>query len=312
MKKTIKSVKAVDINDLTSIDIERSVFNLSEKEKSQLGTDGYPDKETWCQIRTFLEERSVVSNPLLDVSMTAYTPAETLELMKKGPIKNWLDNVSNLKVPDNADIVIFVPCAKTKPWKDAPRGIYKSYNKIINENPDNVYFVTISEPLGVVPQNNWSDFPQYDNPGLFKDVVQRSGGLFTRDWVEHFGKRYKLPWDQEAYDKSIDILADKIKTFVNNNQKNGRQFISFVGDDNTLGTHQDMINRAGVIPKENQFLKRAEAREEPYEYIKANLANIQSKSSITNFIKNKDVDSVNDVKETITPNIKKINKLKIE
>ena len=287
MKKTIKSVKPIDKNKITKNQIEERLNLLSNVERQQLGTEGYPDIFSWTQFRMFLEERSQVSNPLLNLENTAYTPAETLKLMQKDPIKNWLDNVKNLKIPENADIVIFVPCAKTKPWKDAPRGLYKSYNKIINENSDNIYFVTISEPLGVVPQDNWNDFPQYDNPGLFKDVVQRSGGLFTKDWQEHFGQRYKLPWDQNAYEQSIDILAEKIKIFVNNNQKNGRKFISFVGDENSIGTHQDMVNRSGVIPKEYQFLKRAEAREEPYTYIKSNLENLLKNKSVKEFLNSK-------------------------
>lgn len=287
MKKTIKSVQPIDKNKITINQIEERLNLLSNVERDQLGTEGYPDISSWTQFRMFLEERSKVSNPLLNLENTAYTPSETLKLMQKEPIKDWLDNVKNLKIPENADIVIFVPCAKTKPWKDAPRGLYKSYNKIINENSDNIYFVTISEPLGVVPQDNWSDFPQYDNPGLFKDVVQRSGGLFTKDWQEHFGQRYKLPWDQNAYEQSIDILAEKIKIFVNNNQKNGRKFISFVSDENSIGTHQDMVNRSGVIPKEYQFLKRAEAREEPYAYIKSNLENILKNKSIKEFLNSK-------------------------
>ena len=151
----------------------------------------------------------------------------------------------------------------------------------MKENPKKVFFVTISEPLGVVPQNHWEDFPQYDNPGLFKDVVQRSGGLFTRDWEEHFGKRYKMPWSQKDYDQSIEILAGKLKTFVNNNQKANRVFVSFVGDDNTLGTHQDMVNKSGVIPKENQFLKRAAPRDEPYDYIKSVLSDLQAKRGVS-------------------------------
>lgn len=268
MKKTIKSITTKEVNEFSFSDIKDSLKNLSKEEMSQLGKESYPNKEVWCQLRDFLVERSVASNPSLPKDMTAYTPSETLKLMEKDPIKNWLDNIENLTIPEEAEIVAFVPCAKTKPWKDAKRGIYKSYNKIMKENPEKVFFVTISEPLGVVPQNHWEDFPQYDNPGLFKDVVQRSGGLFTKDWKEHFGERYKMPWSQKDYDKAIDILSEKIKTFVNNNQSNNRTFISFVGDEKTLGTHQDMINRAGVIPKENQFLKRAAPREEPYDYIK--------------------------------------------
>jgi hypothetical protein len=207
--------------------------------------------------------------------------------MEKEPIRNWLNNIDNLKIPEAAKIVIFVPCAKTKPWKNATKGIYKSYNKVINESNNDIYFVTISEPLGIVPQDNWNDFPQYDNPGLFKDVVQRSGGLFTKDWNELFGKRYKLPWDQIAYDKAIDIFAEKIKTFVNNNKKEGRKFISFVGDEKLVGTHQDMVNRSGVIPKEYQFLKRAEARAEPYDYIVEKINSIKNEKTITQFLNSK-------------------------
>lgn len=268
MKKTIKSVQARPISLFTNQDREDSLSNLNEVEREQIGQEGYPDLEEWCQLRDFLVERSVVSNPLLKPEDTAYTPAETLELMKKGDIKEWLDKVSDLKIPDSAKVIAFVPCAKTKPWKNAKRGIYKSYNKIIDESSDDVYFVTISEPLGIVPQNNWEDFPQYDNPGLFKDVVQRSGGLFTKDWKEHFGKKMKMPWDQKSYDEAIDILSSKIKQFIENNQKNGRHFITFVGDEKTLGTHADMVNRTGIIPEENQFLKRGAARQEPYEYVK--------------------------------------------
>lgn len=267
MKKTIKSVQAKPISLFTKEDRINSLDNLNTVEKKQLGTEGYPDIDEWCQLRDFLVERSVVSNPLLKPEDTAYTPAETLELMKKGAIKEWLDNIENLKIPENAKVIAFVPCAKTKPWKDAKRGIYKSYNKIINENSDDVYFVTISEPLGIVPQNNWENFPQYDNPGLFKDVVQRSGGLFTKDWNEHFGQRYKMPWDQKSYDEAIDILSKKISLFIKNNTQQNRHFISFVGDEKTLGTHADMINRSGAIPVENQFLKRAAPRQEPYEYV---------------------------------------------
>lgn len=275
MEKTIKSIKIKNKTSFSKSDIDNALKNLSNKEIEQLKNPDYPDKETWCQLRDFLARRSKASNPFLDREMTAYTPSETLALMEKSSIKEWLNKIDKITIPDSAEIICFVPCAKTKPWKNAKRGIYKSYNKIIEENSDKIFFVTISEPLGVVPQNYWDDFPQYDNPGLFKDVVQRSGGLFTKDWVENFGKRYKMPWCQEDYDKAINILANKIKVFVENNQKKDRIFLSFVGDDKTLGTHQDMVNRAGVIPKKNQFLKRGAPREEPYNYLKLILFNIK-------------------------------------
>lgn len=276
MKKTIKSVTPNALSSFDESSINRTLSLLSEQEHVQLTSSfsNMPTPAAWTQLRSFLVERSLVSNPLLNPDMTAYTPSETLELCKKDIIKNWLDTIGDFKIPTDAKYIVFVPCAKTKPWKDAKRGIYKSYNKIINENEHSVYFVTISEPLAIVPQDLWSDFPQYDNPGLFKDVVQRSGGLFTKDWKEHFGERYKMPWDQDAYDQCIDLFASVIRQFVNNNQKEERVFLSFVNEAKSLSTHEDMLNRSGVIDSASMFLKRNKAREEPYHIINETLTNI--------------------------------------
>ncbi len=276
MKKTIKSVKPKASSTFSQKDVDSALNLLSQKEQLQLGSNNMPDIATWVQLRDFLVQRSLVSNPLLTADMTAYTPSETLQLCQKPIIKNWLDTIANFKIPTDAKYVVFVPCAKTKPWKDAKRGIYKSYNKIIKENKHSVYFVTISEPLAIVPQDLWADFPQYDNPGLFRDVVQRSGGLFTKDWKEHFGNRYKMPWDEVAYDQCIDLFSSVIRQFVNNNQMEGRTFLSFVNESKSLSTHADMLNRSNSINPENMFLKRNKSREKPSIIINETLNRLES------------------------------------
>jgi hypothetical protein len=187
--------------------------------------------------------------------------------------------VTRFRVPDGYDTVAFVPCAKTKPWAGATSGIYKSYNRLRHEFP-RVYFVTISEPLGVVPQDLWDDFPQYDNPGLFRDPVQRSGGMFTSDWRELFGvsSRLETPFDPGDYDVAIGRLAGVIHGFVENNRRPGMRFLSFVEDHDfdpnrkSVGTHSDMLNRANVIDAGARFRKRGAPREEPYEYLRGILA----------------------------------------
>lgn len=183
--------------------------------------------------------------------------------MKKPVITNWFDSIRGFPLPDDVTCVIFVPCAKTKPWLNASRGIYKSYNEVSKEYDSSVYFVTVSEPLALVPQEFWGDFPMYDNPGLFKDVTQRSGGLFTRDFNEHFGMRFSMPWDQSAYDQCIDTFSEVIRDFISLNQREGREFISFVNDFKGLSTHEDMLTRTGMIPSQNMFLKRSKPRESP-------------------------------------------------
>lgn len=272
IEATIKSVTPASATDLSPAEIAASFSKLSDVEKSQLGTPGYISREDWPRFRKFLVARSLASNPDLDTNLTAYTPGETIHLLNNPVIKSWHNEIVSYKVPDQYSMVAFVPCAKTKPWAGASRGLYKSYNKIINDNKYPVYFVTVSEPLGIVPQSLWSDFPQYDNPGLFKDNVQRTGGMFTSDWKKLFGTgQQSTPFDTASYNKSIDILSNVIKGFIQNN--NSKQFVSFVEDkvfnpkSKNVGTHSDMLSRTGAIPDENRYLKRDAPRKEPFDYV---------------------------------------------
>lgn len=79
---------------------------------------------------------------------------------------------------------MLVPCAKTKPWVGPAvrrSKLYSAYNEIREEHPE-ICFATISEPLGIVPMQRWADFPQYDNPGLFRDDAQQSG-MTKKEWA---------------------------------------------------------------------------------------------------------------------------------
>lgn len=272
LEATIKSITPPSRESMSPAEIAASYSKLSDVEKSQLGTPGYISREDWPRFRKFLLNRSLASNPGLDPELTAYTPGETIHLLNNPAIKSWHDEIVNYKVPDKYSTVAFVPCAKTKPWAGASRGLYKSYNKIINDNKYPVYFVTVSEPLGIVPQSLWSDFPQYDNPGLFKDNVQRTGGMFTSDWKKLFGTgQQSTPFDTAAYNTSIDILSNVIKKFIHNNSN--KQFLSFVEDKifnpktKNVGTHSDMLTRTGAIPDKNRYLKRDAPRKEPFDYV---------------------------------------------
>jgi len=178
---TIKGVMPSKPMDISDADKAKSYEKLTDVEKNQLNEVGYVPYDLWPVFRKFLLERSMAGNSSLNPELTAYTPGETLHLFNHPIIKTWHNKIVNYKIEGNYTKFIFVPCAKTKPWENASRGIYKDYNKLRTIHPE-YFFITISEPLGIVPQTLWKNFPQYDNPGLFKDPVQRSGGLFTRDF----------------------------------------------------------------------------------------------------------------------------------
>lgn len=269
---TIKSITPHDRTSISTAEARAAYSKLSAVERDQLGQPGYISREDWPRFRKFLLDRSMASNPSLDPELTAYTPGETVHLLQHPVIRGWHSDIVSYRVPEKYTTVAFVPCAKTKPWAGAQRGIYKSYNDIISGGKYPVYFVTVSEPLGIVPQSLWGEFPQYDNPGLFRDNVQRTGGMFKSDWMRLFGTgQQRTPFDVGAYNSCVDVLSAVIRGFISGNSS--KQFLSFVEDkifnvrNRNVGTHSDMLTRTGSIPDENRYLKREEPRAEPRDYV---------------------------------------------
>jgi hypothetical protein len=289
---------------------------LSDAERAQLGQprgkSKYKVVKDWPAVRQHLLSRSLKSNPALKSELTAYTPGETLKLLDHPEIKSWHKAVSKHSIPAHDENknpythVIFVPCAKTKPWAGGDckinKSIYGSYHKLRQDmlkrtgKLPNAYFVTISEPLGIVPQDRWHDFPQYDNPGLFRNDAQR--GMFSKEWKNlpkekgGTGETQYVPFDDESYHKSIDRLSQVIADFVQHNRNKNKdlKFVSFVDDTDyrpwankskppkTISTHSDMLSRANhklnFMRDELRFKKRGKARQKPYDYMSQVLGNL--------------------------------------
>ena len=275
---------------------------LSPTEKAQLGapkgTYPYISEEDWPKLRDQIVSRKQKSKTYkttetfgpLDPELTAYTPGETLALLKHPTVKKWRDEVSQFKVPEEYKTVVLVPCAASKPWgPDACGGhYYPAYNRIRKEVeegklPGPVYFATVSEPLGIVPQELWDSFPAYDNPGLFKSDSQRTG-MSTQQWNKsEFGQRRMIPFDEEAKKTVIEDLGNTVGDFIENNQSEGREFISFIHAKGMKpSTHSMMLDAAEkargktLVPKENRYGKTADDAPRPhkdttYEWLKAKL-----------------------------------------
>ncbi len=266
---------------------------LSDGERQQLGQQKpgskyrYVSETEWKKLRKILVEKTIKSNPLInDVSLIAYTPGETVRLLQHPEIQNWHEAVKNFVIPDEYKIIILVPCAKTKPWDEVHSThsqLYQSYHRIIQKSRNleipPVYFATISEPLGIVPQEMWGSFPQYDNPGLFNDDFLRTG-ITTNKWNFFSDEKRVLPFDKEMYELSINILGKVVADFIVNNYQ-GRRIISFV--DNESGpksTHADMLDKALFLLSQKgnkynieRFHKRRKSREAPLEYILSKISN---------------------------------------
>ncbi len=250
---------------------ERAQLGKRKSDKSQFR---YTSDREWIRLRKILVERSTRSNPLLDPTFTAYTPGETLQLMKKKKIHEWHEKIASWKVPPDVEWIVFVPCAKTKPWDAATIGLYGKYNQIRALRDQGkigkIYFVTISEPLGVVPEAFWRTFQQYDNPGLFSEDVMRSG-LMTADWPSiGFPEKRIVPFDPHAYDQAIQKLASIIARFIQANSS--KKFISFVEDFAGVSTHSDMLTVVEkivgpTIDLSRRFTKRPAPRQSSKNHI---------------------------------------------
>jgi hypothetical protein len=258
------------------------MIDLSETEKAQLGKKkrlangtesefSHPTAATWKPLRQYLVERSLKSNPKLAVDLTAYTPGETWDLLRHPKIEAWHKAMREWRVPSRYRTIAFVPCAKTKPWEGpgvARSVLYGAYNQLRGEQ-DQVYFVTVSEPLGVVPEDCWGSFPQYDNPGLFHDDALRSGMLSEQWKLSPAGEKMIVPFDEAAYQKCIGLLGNEIGVWMKAHE--GRSFVSFV--DNGSGspsTHQQMLRVAEAASgmEIEHYLKKPVARQSPYGYIR--------------------------------------------
>lgn len=259
--------------------------SLNEKEFEQLGTtkaNGVPymkDINDWLTFRKFLVEKSKKRNPdHFDENLAAYTPGETLNLLKKKEIKDWFKYLETISIPSDVEAVVLVPCAASKPWfnhKNVNKSkLYKAYNEIINDmnsgNFKKIHFITVSEPLGLVPVDKWNDFPKYDNPGLFKDDFLRTG-LVKTDWDKTFLKsKHLLPFDDIAYEACIKKLAQVIEYTLS---KVKVPIISFVDakEHTTHGHMLDVVQELNPNIKISRHMKKEQARTSPYEYIKSTI-----------------------------------------
>jgi len=260
------------IDEFSEEEKQNTLNKLSDVEKAQLGTPGggrsartYTSADDWIVARDYLLRHALKRNPGTDPELCAYTPGETLTLIHNPIVQNWFKKVENFVIPSDKEKVVFVSCAASKRWgKTTKAKDYKCYNMIRGEN-SKIYWVTISEPLGIIPEDYWDTFPLYDNPGLFKELGL--AGIKTEIWKSLFGKdsSFLYPSDEGIKKECINILGNVIKKFYDfNKQINPNlEFISAVENASEKSTHSQMLDVSGILDKEKRFFKKQDKKENP-------------------------------------------------
>ena len=259
-----------------------STVQLSQLEREQLGSlrlrqDGkpsthpYPEASQWPAIRALLLARSMKANPQLEPELTAYTPGETEALLQHPTVRAWHQEMREFRVPASFQRIILVPCAKTKPWTGpgvTRSPLYSAYNRLREEMPES-FFLTVSEPLGVVPMSRWASFPQYDNPGLFADDALQ-GGMSKKEWeASPFRRWYGLPFDRAARARCLELLGEQLGLFLQRHRE--LEIISLLDSrEGPASTHGLMLDHAsrlsGLWPARHP--KRGAPRINPEAYLR--------------------------------------------
>lgn len=253
------------IEEFSENEKQNTLSKLSDFERAQLGTPRggtsartYMSEDDWVVLRDYHLRDILKTNPGTNPELCAYTPGETLTLLSNPIVRNWFKTVETFVIPPDKEKVVFVSCAKSKRWgKTTASSDYKCYNMIRGEN-SKIYWVTISEPLGIIPEDYWDTFPLYDNPGLFEDLGK--AGLQTRHWKSKMGRdsSFYYPFDKGAKKECINILGNVIKKFYDFNKKinPNLEFISAVETHSEKSTHSAMLDVAGILDKEKRFFKK--------------------------------------------------------
>lgn len=232
-----------EFESLSDVESKKNFYKslLDSEELSQIESSTM-SLDDWFVLRYIMWKRSSENIQGLKETMTAYTPSETVHLIKSAPVQNWFKKMRDFKLPENVEKIVFVPCAKGKRWdkqsiKRFSSSTYRLYHELIEQYPE-IYFITISEPLSVVPQDHWMDFPLYDNPGLFEKDIPLQTDLWTKDWktlevdFKRNGKRF-VPFGKKSKDIAIKMLADQMVAVMKNIMQDREfEFISMVCDVN--------------------------------------------------------------------------------
>lgn len=107
----------------------------------------------------------------MDLTATNYAEAE--RLLRSKYVTNWHDYVSNKAVSAQRDILLFVPCAKAKPYLRPTKSFFYNWLWRFLEKEklrDRVFLCTVSEPFALFPETDYAKMPNYElSPLLLKN-----------------------------------------------------------------------------------------------------------------------------------------------
>lgn len=90
--------------------------------------------------------------------------------------------------PKGRDVLLLLPCAKSKPYRNSP--FHRTVRASLGRLESRIHFCTISETVGIVPAELEDTIPKYDTYPDEAGITRAAS--YLRRFLRRFARRYKL------------------------------------------------------------------------------------------------------------------------
>ena len=156
------------------------------------------------------------------MDLSASSARQAKKLLSNPRVTKWHDYISKEARTIEREYLLFVPCAKAKPYLPPTRSFFYNWLwKFLKKNDlrDKVFLCTVSEPFALFPETDYARMPDYELSPLV------------------------LKGDQLLLESYTATLAEPIANFVSRNAKNHKAVLAYVRPDSTHARFLDRANQ---------------------------------------------------------------------
>ena len=158
-------------------------------------------------------EEAKILNSDLDPALFLPSPADVLNAIEKGLVKEWLKFIADEHVAQKKKLLLLVQCAAKKPYEPPRNELYKRLLELETRFKD-LYLCAVSEPLALEPREYWNF--KWKGTNLIYDAP-----FFP--WIEKYG--YK--WDEEVAREVWEKLAEVARKWFDRNENKFEDVVAF-------------------------------------------------------------------------------------
>jgi len=181
-------------------------------------------------------EEAKILNPDLAPALFLPSPADVLDAIEKGLVKEWLGFIADEHVAQKKKLLLLVPCAAKKPYEPPRNELYKRLLELETRFKD-LYLCAVSEPLALEPREYWNF--KWKGMNLIYDAP-----FFP--WIARYG--YK--WDIEVAKEVWNKLAEVASKWFDRNKYRFEKVVAFACPDSGYREILRLVQVDRYVPEE--------------------------------------------------------------